>query len=494
MPVASRLLAALVGAVAVLDLLPVTGWAATAPMPPIVCPNGICVPQVPVPLPPQPLPFKPPAPAPTPTATPSPEPSPVLPPGPPGPEAPLTPESNLQAIGKWVMGGANWSVCQIPNQLGLTVDAVKCPPDLAVKVTLPQPKDWFAPIYRRMIEIAGLLILPMLLLAFLQALLRREPSMAAKAAFLYVPLAVIFSSIAVGVTQTLMAVTDSFSDFMLNGYQGQVAATIGSLAGVLAAGAAGSIFTVGTSAAVVIAALVAIVAALAIVIELLARQALMYAAVLFLPLAFAAMVWPQLMRWTIRLVEVVVTAVLAKFIIVSVLVLGAAAFTSPGGGGPFDSQAPPGGTLLVGMLLVGLAAMSPIALLWALPTFETAVLAQFHGAARAPLSAVPHTVERSVYHLGLQRMWRERSRHGGAGGGQLMVFQPGTTVIVRPPRNPQSPGGSPPPPPAQGGGPVAPGGPGPAAPGPARPRRGGPYPSPPGTTRMRPHEVNARTI
>jgi len=491
MPVASRLLAALTAAI----LLPMTGSAAPGP-PPVVCPAGICVP---VTLPPQPVPvpFKPPAPSPTPTATPSPEPSPVFPPGPPGPEAPLTPESNLQAIGKWVMGGANWSVCQIPNQLGLAVDLVKCPPDLAIKVTLPQPKDWFASIYRRMIEIAGLLILPMLLLAFLQALLRREPSIAARAAFLYVPLAVIFSSIAVGVTQTLMAVTDSFSDFMLNGYQGQVAATIGSLAGVLAAGAAGSAFTVGTSAAAEIAALVAIVAALAIVIELLARQALIYAAVLFLPLAFAAMVWPQLMRWTIRLVEVTVTAVLAKFIIVSVLVLGAAAFTSPGGGGPFDSQAPPGGTLLVGMLLVGLAAMSPIALLWALPTFESAVLAQFHGAARAPLSAAPHTVERSVYHLGLQRMWRERSRHGGGGTGQLMVFQPGTTVIVRAPRNPQSPGGGPTPPPAQGGGPAAPGGTGPAAPGPAGPRRGGPtYPSPPASRRMTPHEeeVNARAV
>src|SRR5260370_28073832 len=148
------------------------------------------------------------------------------------------------------------------------------------------------------------------------------------------------------------------------------------------------------------------------------------------------------------------------------LVRGEGVVASPGGGGPFDSQAPPGGTLLVGMLLVGLAAMSPIALLWALPTFESAVLAQFHGAARAPLSAVPNTVERSVYHLGLQRMWRDHSRQGGAGGGQLMVFQPGTTVIVRPPRNPQSPGGGPPPPPPSphGGSPPAPGRPGPAAP------------------------------
>jgi hypothetical protein len=498
MPIGSRLLAALIAAIAALALVPATGLAAAPvpPLPPIVCPAGICVPPLPVPMPspPLPVPFRPPAPSPTPTASPTPAPSPVLPPGPPAPEAPLTPESNLQAIGKWVMGGANWSVCQIPSQLGLSVDLTRCLPDQAVKVKVPDPKDWFAPIYRRMVEIAGLLILPLLLLAFLQSLLRREPAMAVKAAFLYVPLAIIFSAIAVSVTQTLMAVTDSFSDFMLNGYQGQVAATIGSLAGVLAAGAAGSVFTVGTSAAAVIAAMVAIVAALAIVVELLARQALIYAAVLFLPLAFAAMVWPQLMRWTIRLVEVVVTAVLAKFVIVSVLVLGSAAFTSPGGGGPFDSQVPPSTTLLVGMLLVGLAAMSPIALLWALPTFESAVLAQFHGAARAPLSAVPHTVERSVYHLGLQRMGRDRSRQGAAGalGGQVMVFGPGTAVIVRPPRNPQSPGGGSPPP-ARGGGPA---GPRPAGPGPVRPRGRGPYPSPPSTRRLSPEkeEVNARAV
>src|SRR4051794_25933123 len=106
MPVASRLLAALVGAVGALVLLPMIGSAATGPVSPIVCPNGICVPQLPVPLPSPPVQFRPPAPSPTPTATPSPAPSPVLPPGPPGPEAPLTPESNLQAIGKWVMGGA----------------------------------------------------------------------------------------------------------------------------------------------------------------------------------------------------------------------------------------------------------------------------------------------------------------------------------------------------------------------------------------------------
>jgi hypothetical protein len=373
---------------------------------------------------PQPKPGQPIAPAPTP----SPTPTPGLPPLPPEPQVPVTPNDNLQAVGQWVMGGANWSVCQVPHQIGVTVAALKCPPDQAVAVTLPEPKDWFAPLYRRMVEIAGLLMLPMLLLAFLQALLRQDLGMALKAAFGYVPLAVVLSAIAVSLTQTLLAVTDSFSDFMLSGYQGQVALTIGSLAGVLAAGAAGSAFTVGSSAAAVVAALVAMVSALAIVVELLARQALIYAGVLFLPLSFAGMVWPHLLRWAQRLVEVVVVAVVAKFLIVSVLVLGAAAFTSaPPGGGPFDSQAPPGSTLLVGLLLVGLAALAPVTLFWMLPTFEAAALAQFNASARAPVAALPHTVERSVHHLGLRRLWRERAlaSQGGATARQ---------IIVRPPR------------------------------------------------------------
>src|SRR2546430_2690066 len=342
MRVASRVLAAFIGAVAFAGVVPVPGIAAAAPPPPVACPAGISPPRLPLPGPPQPVPIRTPAPSPTPTATPSPAPSPVFPPGPPGPEAPLTPESNLQAIGKWVMGGANWSVCQIPTQLALKVDSIRCPPDQAVPIAVPEPNDWFAPIYRRMITIAGLLILPMLLLAFLQALVRREPAMAVKAAFLYVPLAGILSGIAGSVTQTLVAVTDSFSDFMLNGYQGQVGASIGSLAGVLAAGAAGSAFTIGTSAAAVIAALVAIVAALAIVVELFARQALIYAGVLFLPLAFAAMVWPHLMRWTVRLVERGGPAVLAQFPVVSTLLPGAAASPSPTGGGPLPDRAHPG--------------------------------------------------------------------------------------------------------------------------------------------------------
>jgi hypothetical protein len=432
-------------------LVPLTALAAPAPQPitcvggmPSTMVDGVCVPAVSLPQPTRQQPMRPPA-----TPSPTPAPSPGLPPGPPGPWVPVTPNDNLQAVGQWVMGGANWSVCQIPSQIGVSVAAVTCPPDQAVTAKAAAPKDWFAPLYRRMIEIAGLLMLPMLLLAFLQALLRQDVGMALKAAFGYAPLAVVLSAIAVSLTQTLLAVTDSVSDFMLNGYQAQVAATIGSLAGVLAAGAAGSVFTVGASAAAVIAALVAMLAALAIVIELLARQAVIYAGVLFLPLGFAAMVWPHLLRWAQRLVEVVVVAVVAKFLIISVLVLGAAAYTAAvPGGGPFDSQAPPGSTLLVGLLLVALAALSPAALFWMLPTFEAAALAQFHASARAPASAAAHTVERSVYHVGLRRLWRDRGRQS-QGAGRVMVVRPGADVVVRHPRYTPPAGGATPTKPAR---------------------------------------------
>src|SRR5262245_60257838 len=137
-----RLTRTLLVAPVLLALAPIAALAAVAPQP-ITCPGGlVCLPGVPAPPIRQPVR---PAPTPTPSTSPSPAPSPVLPPpGPPEPApAPLTPNDNLQAVGQWVFGGANWSVCQIPRLIGLSIDPVKCPPEQAVTVKLPEPKDWF---------------------------------------------------------------------------------------------------------------------------------------------------------------------------------------------------------------------------------------------------------------------------------------------------------------------------------------------------------------
>jgi hypothetical protein len=440
-----RYVLALIGILPVLIvLMPALAKAAAIPVP---CGLSICTIQLP-PISITPTPKVEPAPSatpkvtptPRPTATPSPTPVPTFIPPAPTPVPPLTPQANLQAVSQWIFGGANWMVCQVSPLLQIQVDPAKCPPPvLAIK--LPQPQDWFAPLYRRMVGLGGLLLLPMLLLALLQSLIRRDPAMALKAGFGYVPLAVILTATAVGMVQSLLTLSDSFTSYMLDGYQGQVAAAIGSVAAVLGAGAFGSAFTLGASAAAVIAALVAIVALLAILFELLIREALIYAAVLFLPLSFAAMVWPRLATWSLKLVEVVLAAIFAKFLIVSILVLGAAAFTAPLGGGPFDSQAPPGTTLLVGLLLVGLAALSPLALLWMLPTFEGAVLAQFRSAGRQPIHAAAHAVQSSIHHLALRRVFQKRAQASAASRprGPVFKFTPGTQVIVHRARFRQQP-------------------------------------------------------
>jgi hypothetical protein len=428
-----------------LVLVPALARAASLPVP-LPCGVGICPVQVPPisitpkPVQPAPSPTVKVTPTPSPTAKPSAQPT-VVPPAP-TPPSPLTPQANLQAVSQWIFGGSNWMVCQLPSQLGLQIDPAKCPPPL-LAIKLPQPQDWFAPLYKRMVGLGGLLLLPMLLLALLQSLIRRDPAMALKAAFGYVPLAVVLTATAVGIIQSLLTLSDSFSNYILDGYQGQVAATIGSLAAVLGAGAFGSAFTLGTSAAAVIAALVALLAVLAIVFELLIRQALIYAAVLFLPLSFAAMVWPRLATWSLKLIEVILAAIFSKFLIVSILVLGAAAFTAPLGGGAFDSQAPPGTTLLVGLLLVGLAALSPLALLWMLPTFEGAVLAQFHSAGRRPVHTAASAAQSSIHHLALRRIFKKRSGASVASRpkGPMFVFKPGTQVVVRPARVRQQPRG-----------------------------------------------------
>jgi hypothetical protein len=99
-------------------------------------------------------------------------------------------------------------------------------------------------------------------------------------------------------------------------------------------------------------------------LELLVREAAVYVVVLMLPLVFAAMVWPARRVWAVRAVEVLVALILAKFAIVSVLALAAAALAH--GGGDLIVRS------LAGLVLVLLGAFAPWVLLRLLPLAEVA--------------------------------------------------------------------------------------------------------------------------
>ena len=72
---------------------------------------------------------------------------------------------------------------------------------------------------------------------------------------------------------------------------------------------------------VLLGALLVALGAFALWVELLVRAAAVYVAVLFLPLALASLVWPAISHWCRRLVDTLAALVLAKFVIVAILSL-----------------------------------------------------------------------------------------------------------------------------------------------------------------------------
>jgi hypothetical protein len=251
----------------------------------------------------------------------------------------------LAALVAWVGGGAR--------------AALNATAKIISKTTRPQLRTtWFSSTYWRMAGIAAVLTLPFLFAAAIQAVLRSDLSLLSRAALGYLPLSLLAVSIAAPLVMLLLAASDEMSRIVsaaAGGDGGHFLGRTGVTIGVLS--------VVDHSPFLLfLVALLTAAAAIALWIELLMREAAVYIVVLMLPLAFAAMVWPARRVWAVRTAELLVALILSKFVIVAVLALGAAALGhSDGGGG-----------MLIGLVLVTLAAFSPWALLRMLPLAELA--------------------------------------------------------------------------------------------------------------------------
>jgi hypothetical protein len=244
----------------------------------------------------------------------------------------------LGTLAGWVGDGAAWLVGQVAGAIDATTDV-----DLGAR--------WFAEHYDFMFQVGALLLLPLLLLTVLQAILRQDLGLLARSPLLYLPAAMLLTGLAVGVTQTALAVTDALSHDLAAG----IADDAGSLAGGIAKlGVGGG--GVPAFAAFVMGLLMALAAAF-VWFELVLRAAAVYVAVMFLPLFLAAMVWPATSAWIRRLVQLLVAIVLSKLVIVASLSLGLAAFTS--------ADSPSAVFAGAGMFL--LAAFSPFVLFSLIP-------------------------------------------------------------------------------------------------------------------------------
>jgi hypothetical protein len=313
-------------------------------------------------------------------------------------------DSVLDALGSWVSSGATWLLGQIGKVIADTT-------------TIDLGASWFTAHYQIMVALAGVVIVPMLLLGIIQSVYRQNASTLIRSVLVNVPLAILLTAVAVKLVQLGLAVTDAMS------------ATISQGAG-LDGGHFLSSVTLGLSGASVtgqsttpafvmfVGGLAVVFGALMVWVELLIRAAAVYVAVLFLPLALASLAWPAIAHWCRRLVDTLVALVLGKFVIVSVLSLAAGALAVGSGSAPAGgagSAAPPalsapagsggGGfaAVLGGAALLLFAAFAPWALFRLLPFLEAGAVGHLeslshraHQGAGASVRSLAHTAMRAA--------------------------------------------------------------------------------------------------
>src|SRR5690242_3280087 len=252
----------------------------------------------------------------------------------------------MRGVTSWVTNAAVW----VTGKVGSLIDATATPDVQA---------DWFTGQYRSMIAVAGLLALPMLLLALIQAVWRQDMWILLRSALGYLPMAFILAGAAIVATQLLVSVTDGLSATVVQGLggSGNLLQSVGdAYKNALDDTSAGAVPLFG----VFLGAIILAIGAFVLWLEMVIRDAAIYVALFFLPLTFVAMIWPATSRWARRLVEFLVAVILAKFVIIAILGLASAAITQttlgqPGDGRVFER-------MIAGAALLVLAAWSPFGL------------------------------------------------------------------------------------------------------------------------------------
>ena len=319
-------------------------------------------------------------------------------------------ESVLDGISQWVASGAEWLLGQIGDVLVSTT-------------TIDIGATWFRTHYGQMTALAGVVILPLLLVSTLQAVLRQNPGQLVRTFFVQLPLALLLAVVGIQIVVLSLSATDAMSTAIAGGTAGDVTSLLSGVSKGLVVSADDP--SLANFVLLLVALLVA-VAAFVLWLELLIRAAAVYVAVLFLPLALAILVWPAVSQWCRRLVETLGALILSKFVIVATLSLAAGAVSS-GTAGTGTHGAGFSAVLAGGALLV-MATFVPFAILRMIPAVEAGAVSHLDGLrsrgtsalTRLPRSAAGHVLNEGLQALGEARLMAATPAAGGAaraGGG-----------------------------------------------------------------------------
>ena len=308
----------------------------------------------------------------------------------------------LSAFAGWVVQGATWLLHALGRAISTTT---------AVNLGAP----WFLLHLRVMLGVAAFAAVPMLVLAALQAIYHQSAATLVRAAFVHLPLAGLLSAVAAQLVQLALGVTDVLCSAVTSSTGSQLATALKSIGTALShepTPLPTFVMTVG--------ALLIVSGAFVLWLELLVRSAAIYAAVLFLPLAFASLVWPAVSHWCRRLVETLAALVLSKFVVVAVLSLAVGAVRSGAG---FS-------TVLAGGALLLLAAFTPFTLLRLVPLVEVGAALQLEGARQRVRGALGRGPDSAVGFA--LRQAREHGAHRETAVAQLTPGVPGTGTTADP--------------------------------------------------------------
>jgi len=300
----------------------------------------------------------------------------------------------LSGLSQWVASGAEWLLTQIGAVLVSTT-------------TVDVGASWFRLHYGEMTALAGVVILPLLIVSTLQAVYRQSAGQLLRAFFVQLPLALLLGVVAIQIVDLSLSATDAMCTAVAGGSGSAVTSLLSGLTSSLVSAVGDP--SMATFVLLLVGLLIA-VAAFVLWLELLVRAAAVYVAVLFLPLALATLVWPAVSHWCRRLVETLAALILSKFVIVATLSLAASAVASgtagTGGSGSGFASVLAGGALLV------LATFVPFAILRLIPAVEAGAVGHLDGMrqrgtaalTRMPRSAVAFAMSEGMGAAGAARL------------------------------------------------------------------------------------------
>lgn len=205
--------------------------------------------------------------------------------------------------------------------------------------------------YGKYVLIAAMLLVPMVIAAALQSVITGKGGLMLRSVVLHLPLAIVGMIVSPHIIRALMAITDSFSAYVLSDVRDDVDGFF--------TNATDSQATMGITMLMPfgLVALIFALAAMMVWFILNVREASVSLIAVFMPLAFAASVWPAMGRWIIRAIKLLMAAIISKIFIVGAISLGIGTFagstSSAGGTGMSFSH------LLYGATIFAIAAFSP---------------------------------------------------------------------------------------------------------------------------------------